>query len=671
MDEKKEEKEEIEEKKEKINEINLETKSETKEISICDFCKSSYLDINEFSCNHKICSKCLFQKIFISNIKDICSIKDNLEIKCKCSQGMLYKTIDDIYEINNKKNKIYEKLYEENNINIKSELCSIHKDKKLSYYCINCSEEICELCKNEEKEKEHKILEKENLIKNLKKEINELKMTYPNKESFEEKWNELCLKLKENIQIKFNEMILKIEEVNKALNDFKNLYENIFKQEIIKSVKILKLYKLFYLNYYFEKNTYQDSNDINLLRYIYSLSNEISSIELTQSEKIFKELESIKTSINLLKFEDSSFETKLSFKKIKKGFKVEQVIEKAHDKLLNGIFELKDNKILTGSLDFSMKIWQEMNHKFENIKIIKGQCGAICSMTQLSDGNIVTTAGNNNNINIWTRENNGDNFIVSQSLSSHTKAVLTVAELENGKLISGGMDNLIIIWNKDINGSYMENQRIKDKKPITKIISLQNNKFAFTSDNRVRIMIQKEIKKDEMKNAEELNDIFDDLDFENNIQTEENPFIVCYKLSKHEGRVKSMLQMQNGYLITGGCDSGSKKDSNIIIWKPNDLDGFFYVQTLTGHKSDINGLIELKDGRLLSSSKDRTLRIWKSFIKEDKNKENMIQFKIDEILNEHKHGIYMILQLKDERIFSSTSEGALVIWKDNKYLTFS
>ena len=30
----------------------------------------------------------------------------------------------------------------------------------------------------------------------------------------------------------------------------------------------------------------------------------------------------------------------------------------------------------------------------------------------------------------------------------------------------------------------------------------------------------------------------------------------------------------------------------------------------------------------------------------------------------------MLLQLNDGRIFSSTSEGALVVWKDNKYLTF-
>ena len=69
-------------------------------------------------------------------------------------------------------------------------------------------------------------------------------------------------------------------------------------------------------------------------------------------------------------------------------------------------------------------------------------------------------------------------------------------------------------------------------------------------------------------------------------------------------------------------------------------------------------------------AKDRTIRIWKSVIKEDKDKQNMIEFHIDEILNEHKHGIYLLYQLNDERIFSSTSEGAIVVWKDNKFLAF-
>ena len=651
------------------NTINIETNEEKKELLNCDYCKVSYIDLEIFSCNHKICSKCLFRKIFIHNITDI-STKENIEIKCKCENGILNKTIDDIYEINNKKNIIYEKLSQENTIKSDNDLCLIHKENKLINYCINCSEEICDLCQKGENHKEHKIFEKENLINILKKEIDELNMKFPNKESFEEKYKEICTKLKDDTQLKYKEMILKIEEIINALINFKNLYENNFKQELIKSVKILKLYKLFYLNYYYEKNSYKESRDINYLRYIFSFPKEISSINIITNRGVFRELENIKTSINLLKLGDSSFKTQLNFTKIKKGYKIEQIIEKSHEKLLNGIFEINENKILTGSLDFSMKIWQEVNNKFENIKKIKGQCGAICSMAKLSNGNIVTTAANNNNINIWSKSDKDDNFTINQSLSSHTKPVLTIAELQSGKLLSGGWDNLIIIWDRDINGSYLEKQRIKDKTPITKIISLDINKFAFTCENRIRIMIQKKKDKENINNKKELNDVFDDLDFDQNIANDEEPFICCFKLSKHVGRVKCLLQMRNGYLISGGADMSKKKDNNIIIWKPNDLDGFFHLQTLEGHKSDINGLIELKDGRLVSSSKDRTIRIWKSFMKEDKNKINMIQYQIDEILDEHKHGIYFLLQINDGRIISSTSESALVIWKDNKYLSF-
>ena len=659
-----------EEKEEEINTTNNETKEEKTELINCDYCNTSFQDSDIFSCNHRICPKCLFRKIFIHNIKDI-STKDNIEIKCKCSQGVLNKTIDNIYEINNKKNIIYEKALQENTINEKNDICLIHKEKNLEYYCINCSKEICELCKEEEKEKEHKIFNKENLINILKKEIGELKMNSPKKENFEEKWKEICNKLKEDTQVKYNEIILKIEEITNALNDFRNSYENIFKQDLIKSVKILKLYKLFYLNYYLDKNSYKESNDIDYLRYIFSIPNEISSLEIIRKDNIIHELEKIKNSINALKLEDTNFSTKINFTKIKKGYKIEKIIEKSHEKLLNGVFELDNNKIITGSLDFSMKIWQEKNNKFESIKKLKGQCGAICSMTKLTNGNIITTAANNNNINIWSKQGE-DNYVIRQSLSSHEKPVLTVGEIQNGKLISGGMDNLVIIWDKDTNGTYLENQRIKDKAAITKIIPLDNNKFAFTSENRIRIMIEKKLKKEIDKETEtkELNDVFDDLDFDKNVENNEDHFIVCYNLSKHIGRVKCLLQMKNGYLVSGGSELNKKKDNNIIIWKPNDLNGYYYLQTLEGHKSDINGLAELKDGRLVSSSKDRTIRIWKSFLKEDKNKQNTIHYQIDEILNEHKHGIYLILQLNDGRIFSSTSESAIVIWKDNKYLTF-
>ena len=95
------------------------------------------------------------------------------------------------------------------------------------------------------------------------------------------------------------------------------------------------------------------------------------------------------------------------------------------------------------------------------------------------------------------------------------------------------------------------------------------NKFAFTNENRIRIMIQKKKDKENINNKKELNDVFDDLEFDQDVeyeQDDENKFIVCYKLSKHTGRVRCMLELKNGYLLSGAGDAGKKKDNNILVW---------------------------------------------------------------------------------------------------------
>jgi len=70
-----------------------------------------------------------------------------------------------------------------------------------------------------------------------------------------------------------------------------NIYMKIFSTK-----NWLNLLKLKYWNYliYFtfiiilKKNKYQESNDINFLKYINSISNKSSSKEITRSETIFK-----------------------------------------------------------------------------------------------------------------------------------------------------------------------------------------------------------------------------------------------------------------------------------------------------------------------------------------------------------------------------------------------
>ena len=670
-----------------MNKINEEEKNipPKKESDPCDFCTNIYEDLYTFSCNHKICSLCLFRRIFIKNIKDLNNSENKIEIKCKCKDGILNKTIEEILEINNQKNKIYTEIFKsQNNISLQgNRLCSVHKDKIVSNYCSDCFKDICVDCisNNNNLHLNHHTFSNEYIISYLKKELNNTKLNLITKEAFEQKWNDICKKIKDETQNNFDETMVKIQEVAQTIIELRKDYEEKYKNELTKIVQVLKLFKLFYLDYYLEKKEAEDTNDINLLRYTNSITNELSDIEIKKDDIFFNKLENIKNSLDILKQDKINFSAKFKFTEISNNYKIEQIIEKSHDKLINGIFEIGNKKILTGSLDYTIKIWEEKNNKFENIKKIKGICGAICCMIQLNDGSIVTSAANNNNINIWTKQGE-DNYIIKQSLSSHNKTVLTLSQLENGKIISGGWDNLIIIWDKDNSGCYVEKQRIKDKKPIIKIISLKNNKFAFTSDNRIRIMIQKKLQTNVNQNNDETNnktqnelidDIFDDLDFDQDVEyekDEDNKFIVCYKLSKHVGRIRCMLELKNGYLLSGAGDSGKKKDNNILVWKPNDLDGFFYVQTLSGHLSDVNCLIELKDGRVASSSKDRTIRIWKSFVKEDKNNQKIINFQIDEILSEFKHGLYVITQIDDGRIFSSSSEFSLVVWKDRKFLSY-
>ena len=120
--------------------------------------------------------------------------------------------------------------------------------------------------------------------------------------------------------------------------------------------------------------------------------------------------------------------------------------------------------------------------------------------------------------------------------------------------------------------------------------------------------------------------------------------------------------------IKCGRECWKKNVSNIIVWKTNDLDDFFFCSnfawTFIWYKF-FNWIKRLKISKFFY--KDRTIRIWKSFIKEDKNNNKIINFRIDEILSEFKHLIYGLIQLTDGRLFSSSSNFSIVVWRDKKF----
>ncbi len=66
------------------------------------------MNLDVFSCTHKICPVCLFRRIFILNITELNGSSDTLKIKCnKCPEGTLTKNLDELIRLSTKKSDIF------------------------------------------------------------------------------------------------------------------------------------------------------------------------------------------------------------------------------------------------------------------------------------------------------------------------------------------------------------------------------------------------------------------------------------------------------------------------------------------------------------------------------------------------------------------------------------
>ena len=85
-----------------------------------------------------------------------------------------------------------------------------------------------------------------------------------------------------------------------------------------------------------------------------------------------------------------------------------------------------------------------------------------------------------------------------------------------------------------------------------------------------------------------------------------------------------------------------------------DVEKMKAIQTLKDHSLGVNCLCVLKDGRLASSSADKTIRIY-----------NLSNFKCEAVLESHTKGVTYITQLENGCLASSSGDGKINIWKAN------
>ena len=85
------------------------------------------------------------------------------------------------------------------------------------------------------------------------------------------------------------------------------------------------------------------------------------------------------------------------------------------------------------------------------------------------------------------------------------------------------------------------------------------------------------------------------------------------------------------------------------MWIKSGIYGFWWSRFL------------LRDGRMASSSKDHSIKIW-GVNKHKKRIDSKVEFIIEQCLKQYDHGLYNMIQLEDDSIVATSSDNRLVFW---------
>lgn len=637
----------------------------------CFYCQGSFYTYYEFMiCNHNICTKCLFQRIFVCNIQDFKCV-DKINIKCKCGKGNLDQTLDDVSSIIKEKIKLDENTKNEDN-NEEKKICPNHPTSSNYYfdhYCIECFTHVCKQCQSQTTNEHHchRILPCRKLKNIIQNNIqNNLILVHQN-ETFIDLCNNIAKKIQNEVETDFNKTLEIIDGTIKSICEIKEEYIKKYKEQIKRVMQTFKIIKIYYMNYYNDYNIFKEKeltkkelkekelkrNDINFLRYINNISYEVGNFVIEHNKDLDDKCNEF---VNFLKqykqSEQKLIDADFVFKETKKGYMIENIIENVHNKYITGLVELKNDRILTSSrLDFSMKIFQEDDEgSTYNLKTEKkGKCGCLL---YLEKTNRIISGEGDGNISVYEEKKPND-FVKTQSLSVHDGAVNCLSLLSDNLFISGGVDGKIVVWEEqnDRDKTFVSIDYFKNDNQITALLGLFDSRIAFSCGDKI-IYIYK------------IDDAFEKS--QKSIRTYIKDEILK---GQHKGKVVCLCQLDNGYIVSGGSEKveADKKiaDHYIVVWRIEN-NKYIFSQKLKNHATSITSVIKLRHGNFASSSYDRTIKIWKPIDEKAKENNDYQKYELFYDIIEYNHGIHKLILLKDDRLCATDSKNQLSFWR-NRY----
>ena len=138
------------------------------------------------------------------------------------------------------------------------------------------------------------------------------------------------------------------------------------------------------------------------------------------------------------------------------------------------------------------------------------------------------------------------------------------------------------------------------------------------------------------------------------LKTIKSSFQINFKtLKNHTNSVNHISKLSDGRLIS------SSNDNSLNIYKKDTYDLQISIKE---HKGSVYCFTELKDGRIISCSSDKTMKIIK-LLENDK-------YQIDQTLEGHKQYVYKAIEIKENELISISYDKTMKIWELNNEQKF-
>ena len=323
-------------------------------------------------------------------------------------------------------------------------ICFIHNEPN-TIYCNNDKKTYCDYCQH----KNHSIINLRDLILSNSK-LDEYKNIISQLYKFN---NEPILKLLNKLELVLNNFIKKIENIKQNYNN--NTYI-LFLSDLILSYeykfnnKCLNYNNINNVN--ININNVKNNNQIDNKGFLLLLKDIKNQINNLNTESLNK-----KISINLNNF--SNFKT---FKSNKDDVHI--------------ILKLNDNRI--ASSFHNSKLFVFNSETFEKEIEIKEHNNEINNITQLKN-NILITCSLDHTVNFIILNKDNTYEIIQKYKGKKNDIIGKFIELNNGKLASGNLDirsNEIKIWVNDCNQYEIEKKiKLKDKKSVNDLLEIKED----------------------------------------------------------------------------------------------------------------------------------------------------------------------------------------------------